>query len=145
MVSQCLTQKEKFEQVKSDFKSLERWKKEKKNVDDELIAINVKLLGVGSLPIKEIVVSCGPKTYNDQHKLELMEIEEQLVKERDRLQANIDITLIRLSNVKDHTEKSMINDLYIKNKYNDEQIAQKYGYCRMSMYRRLLTLFAEIY
>ena len=94
----------------------------------------MKLLGVSSPSAKEIVLENSGNPYGD-NKVQLMMEEEELEKEiNHHLNEIIKVDTI-LSKAKE-SDRNMLIDVYVKH-LRHVNVADKYGYTRIAMYKRI--------
>ena len=133
-LTKMLTEKDKIEQFKRDLRSYTYHQKKAMEIDEKLEELEVKLLGVSSPSAKEIVLENSGNPYGD-NKVQLMMEEEELEKEiNHHLNEIIKVDTI-LSKAKE-SDRNMLIDVYVKH-LRHVNVADKYGYTRIAMYKRI--------
>lgn len=119
-----LTTKDKIEQFKRDLRSYTYHRKRIDEINELLFELGIKIVGVSSPTIKDVVIENAKNPYSDRKLQYLME-EEELVKERNRHALEIQ----RLNNALNFLDKEMreiLINVYVKKKSYDSVSAEKY-------------------
>lgn len=119
-----VSSKEISEQFRRDLKSLNYYKAKLDDVNYELEGLNVKLQGVSSPGIKDVIIE-----NKDPYKNRILELicqEEELIKQRDVLIYTIKQIESKLNSLPKRIRKVCI-ELYVKGK-NSENVAFDNGY-----------------
>lgn len=139
-----LTEKDKVEQFKRELKSYEFYKKKVQECNEQLEEIAVKLQGVSSPAIKEVIYENAGNPYRkDSRILELMNDEDRLIDER---QSYIDRILKideKMLLIPDGIDKQAAIRIYM-NREQHQKVANDVGMDRVTLYRRINSIFAKI-
>ena len=119
-----LTKKDKIEQFKRDLRSLHYYECCVKELDDDLLVINERLLDVSSPTPKEVIAGVASSHYYTDNKVDLIMQEEKLAEQREVYQKQLDIINAKLKYV-DTENIELLKRLYVKRvpyqKVADEQ------------------------
>lgn len=138
-----LTVKDKIEQFKRDCKSNEYYTKMIIDCNERLEVINHNLQGVKSITPKGVVYENAGNPYKEG-KLHWLYLEEEVIKERNEYIRRVNVINDKLAKIDDPVDRQMVIDLYI-NKKNHQDTAEKYHYAnRMSLYKHINKILAEI-
>lgn len=139
-----LTEKDKVEQFKRDLKSYEFYKKKVQECNEQLEEIAVKMQGVSSPAIKDVIYENAGNPYRkDSRILELMNDEDRLIDER---QSYIDRILKideKMLLIPESIEKQASIRIYM-NKEAHQKVADDVGMDRKTLYRRINSMLAKI-
>lgn len=139
-----LTEKDKVEQFKRELKSYEFYKKKVQECNEQLEEIAVKLQGVSSPAIKDVIYENAGNPYRkDSRILELMNDEDRLIDERQRYIDNVLYIENALFKIPNPNERKMIEDVFIR-RVRHEKVAMDNGYTRMGMHKRINVVIASI-
>ena len=139
-----LTEKDKVEQFKRELKSYEFYKKKVQECNEQLEEIAVKLHGVSSPAIKDVIYENAGNPYRkDSRILELMNDEDRLIDERQRYIDNVLYIENALLKIPNPNERKMIEDVFIR-RVRHEKVAMDNGYTRMGMHKRINVVIASI-
>lgn len=139
-----LTEKDKVEQFKRELKSYEFYKKKVQECNEQLEEIAVKLHGVSSPAIKDVIYENAGNPYRkDSRILELMNDEDRLIDER---QSYIDRILKideKMLLIPESIEKQASIRIYM-NKEAHQKVADDVGMDRKTLYRRINSMLSKI-
>ena len=126
------------EQFIRDMKSVSHWSKQIRGLNLDLEAVNVKLQGVASQAMKEVIYENAGDPYSN-NKIELLYIEEgiqnDIQKLVDRIE-EVEQVFINIENEEDFDVKQCMLDLYMCGfKYDDAII--KYNMHKSTIHRRI--------
>lgn len=140
-----LTEKDKIEQFKRELKSYEFYKKKVQECNEQLEEIAVKLQGVSSPAIKDVIYENAGNPYRkDSRILELMNDEDRLIDERQRYIDNVLYIENALLKIPNPNERKMIEDVFIR-RVRHEKVAMDNGYSsRSGMHKRIDVIIASI-
>lgn len=132
-----LTEKDKVEQLKRELKSYEFYKKKVQECNEQLEEIAVKLQGVSSPAIKDVIYENAGNPYRkDSRILELMNDKDRLIDER---QSYIDRILYvdeKLMLIPNSLEKNAAVRIYVKKEMH-QKVADDLNMDRKTLYRRI--------
>lgn len=139
-----LTEKDKVEQFKRELKSYEFYKKKVQECNEQLEEIAVKLQGVSSPSVKDVIYENAGNPYRkDSRILELMNDEDMLIDER---QSYIDRILKideKMLLIPESIEKQASIRIYM-NKEAHQKVADDVGMDRKTLYRRINSMLTKI-
>lgn len=130
-----LTKKDKIEYFKRECKNMHYYKEMVLKCNERLEELAISLQGVSSPHVKDIVYENVSDPYQN-NKLYLMMDEERVIKERQDYIAKINYVNGKLLEIHSQQDQNMIKDLYIIG-MRHENTAEKYGYTRDGMYKRI--------
>lgn len=138
-----VTIKDKVEQFKRDCKSNDYYTKMVLDCNERLEEIAVKLQGISSPAVKDVICENANDPYKD-NKLYWIYQEEKVLKEREDYISRINNVNRMLMKILDPVDRQMVMDLYIM-KRNHESIADKYHYAnRMALYKHINKVIEKI-
>lgn len=138
-----LTEKDKIEQFKRELKSYEFYKKKVQECNEQLEEIAVKLQGVSSPAIKDVIYENAGNPYSDVNKLQLIMEEEELVKERKLYIDRILYVDEKMMLIPNSLEKKAAERIYIKKEMH-QKVADDLNMDRKTLYRRINSAFSKI-
>lgn len=131
---------ERVNQFKRELRSYEYYSKCVEECDLKLEEVGVQLMGISSPSLTEM--SGKPTAYSDTHKLELIMLEEEIIKKRNwyiRLQADINEKLSKLN----EEDRELVEKVYIKNK-RYEDLAREYHYSIRNLKYKVNQILSDI-
>lgn len=131
-----LTEKDKIEQFKRELKSYEYYHKKVQECNEKLEELAVKIQGVSSPCIKDVIYENAGDPYSSANKLQLIMEEEELVKEMEMYIDRILYVDEKLMLIPNSLEKNAAVRIYVKKEMH-QKVADDLNMDRKTLYRRI--------
>lgn len=140
-----LTEKDKIEHFKRECKSMRYYRGMFRETEDKLEEIAVRLAGVSSPAIKEVILENAGSGSNRESKiLALIVEEEKLCKEREYWKEQIRYVENMLDKIEETTDRQLIIDMFVDRKMKHREVAKKYYLNRQNMYKKVDKIISNI-